>query len=129
MTVFRSGSILILNKYLFHRNMGKIFLLMYFPIQDGKCKGHIFVDGTIQVFANTSGHKFTLDDAKIVVMEEDFVLNHSHLALMFFGDLNSHAVPYFVSFNFLPLDLLYFKSVVIVMHDISNSLTPTNIII
>ena len=86
MMVFRSGSILILNEYLFHRNMGKIFLWMYFAIQDGKCKGHIFADGTIQVFANTSGHKFTLDDAKIVVMEEDFVLNYSHLALVFFGD-------------------------------------------
>ena len=49
------------------------------------------------------------------------------LRLMFFGDYNSHAVPYFVSSSFLPLDLLYFKSVAILMHDISNSLTPTNI--
>ena len=41
------------------------------------------------------------------------------LRLMFFGDYNSHAVPYFVSSSFLPLDLLYFKSVAIpVMHDI-----------
>ena len=72
MTVFRSGSILILNEYLFHRNMGKIFLWMYFAIQDGKCKGHIFADGTIQVLANTSGHKFTLDDAKIVVIGRGF---------------------------------------------------------
>ena len=46
---------------------------------------------------------------------------------MFFGDYNSHAVPYFVSSSFLPLDLLYFKSVAVLMHDISNSLTPTNI--
>ena len=34
---------------------------------------------------------------------------------MFFGDYNSHAVSYFVSSSFL------------LMHDISNSLTPTNI--
>ena len=46
---------------------------------------------------------------------------------MFFGDYNSHAVPYFVSSSFLPLDLLYFNSVVILMHDISNRLTPSNI--
>ena len=46
---------------------------------------------------------------------------------MFFGDYNCHAVPYFFSSSFLPLDLLYFKSVAILMHDISNSLTPTNI--
>ena len=46
---------------------------------------------------------------------------------MFFGDYNSHAVPYFISSSFLPLDLLYFKSVAILMHGISNSLTPTDI--
>ena len=46
---------------------------------------------------------------------------------MLFGDYNSHAVPYFVSSSFFPLDLLCFKSVAVLMHDISNSLTPTNI--
>ena len=114
--------------------MGKNYLLMYFRIQNAKCKGHIFADGTIQVFANTSGHKFTLDDAKINGREfcskEDksgLQINHSHLALMFFGDYNSHAVLYFVSSRFLPLDLLYFKTVAILMHDTSNSLTPANI--
>ena len=43
------------------------------------------------------------------------------------SDYNSHAVSYFVSSSFLPLDLLYFNSVAILMHDISNSLTPPNI--
>ena len=43
------------------------------------------------------------------------------------SDYNSHAVSYFVSSSFLPLDLLYFNSVAIPMHDISNSLTPPNI--
>ena len=55
------------------------------------------------------------------------ILQKRALRLMFFGDYNSHAVPYFVSSSFLPLDLLYFKSIAILMHDISNSLTPTNI--
>ena len=45
---------------------------------------------------------------------------------MFFSDYNSHAVPYFVPSSILPLDLLYFKSIAILMH-ISNSLTPTSI--
>ena len=45
---------------------------------------------------------------------------------MFFGDYNSHAAVYFVSSSFLPLDLLYFKSFAILMHDIPNSVTPTN---
>ena len=60
--------------------MGKIFLFTYFIIQDGECKGHIFADGTIQVFANTSGHKFTLDDAKIVVMEGNFFPRKTRVA-------------------------------------------------
>ena len=38
------------------------------------------------------------------------ILQKRALRLMFFGDYNSHAVPYFVSSSFLPLDLLYFKS-------------------
>ena len=45
---------------------------------------------------------------------------------MFFSDYNSHTVPYFVPSSILPLDLLYFKSIAILMH-ISNSLTPTSI--
>ena len=47
---------------------------------------------------------------------------------MFFGDYNSQAVPYFVSSSFLPLDLLYFKSVAILMHDICNSWTRVRLL-
>ena len=53
------------------------------------------------------------------------VLQKRALRLMFFGDYNT--VSYFVSSSFLPLDLLYFKFVAILMHDISNSLTSINI--
>ena len=38
-----------------------------------------------------------------------------------------HAVPYFLSSRFLPLDFLYFKSVAVLMHDISDNLSPPNI--
>ena len=37
------------------------------------------------------------------------------LRLMHFGDYKSHAIPFFISSRFLPLDMLYFKSVA--MHD------------
>ena len=49
------------------------------------------------------------------------------LRLMFFGDYKSHAVPFFISSNLLPLDLLYFKSVAILMHDVFNNLSPPQI--
>ena len=45
------------------------------------------------------------------------------LRLMFFGDYKSHAIPLFISSNLLPLDLLYFKSVAILMHDVFNNLS------
>ena len=49
------------------------------------------------------------------------------LHLMFFGDYKSHAIPFFISSNLLPLDLLYFKSVTILMHDVFNNLSPPQI--
>ena len=55
------------------------------------------------------------------------LLQKRALRLMYFGDYKSHAVPYFLSSRFLPLDFLYFKSVAVLMHDISNNLSPPNI--
>ena len=41
------------------------------------------------------------------------LLQKRALRFMFFGDYKSHAIPFFISSNLLPLDLLYFKSVAI----------------
>ena len=49
------------------------------------------------------------------------------LRLMFFGDFKSHAIPFFISSNLLPLDLLYFKSVAVLIHDVFNNLSPPKI--
>ena len=49
------------------------------------------------------------------------------LRLMYFADYKSHAIPFFTSSSLLPLDILEFKSVAMMMHDISNNLTPPNI--
>ena len=52
------------------------------------------------------------------------------LRLIYFGDYKSHAIiPFFISSRFLPLDMLDFKSVamIMMMHDVSNNLTPPNI--
>ena len=57
-----------------------------------------------------------------------FKLQKRALRLIYFGDFTSHAVPYFLSANTLPLRMLYFKSICILMHDISNNLLPTNIL-
>ena len=49
------------------------------------------------------------------------------LRLMYFADYKSHAIPFFISSRRLPLDMLYFISVAVMMHDVSNNLTPPNI--
>ena len=46
---------------------------------------------------------------------------------MNFADYKSHAIPFFTSSHLRPLDMLYFKSVAMMMHNVSNNLTPPNI--
>ena len=55
------------------------------------------------------------------------LLQKRALCLMYFGDYKFHTVPYFLSSRFLPLDFLYFKSIAVLMHDMSNDLSPPNI--
>ena len=56
-----------------------------------------------------------------------FVVQKRALRLMFFGDYKAHAVPFFISSSLLPLDLLYFKSVAVLMYDVSNNTSPPQI--
>ena len=46
---------------------------------------------------------------------------------MYFSDRRIHAIPLFVRFGVLPLNMLYFKYSAILMHDISNNRAPSNI--
>ena len=46
---------------------------------------------------------------------------------MYFSGRRIHAIPLFVRFGILPLNMLYFKYSAILMHDISNNRAPSNI--
>jgi hypothetical protein len=47
---------------------------------------------------------------------------------MNFGKYTSHAISFqFISDKILPIDMLYFKSVSMLMHDVYNNMTPLNI--
>ena len=46
---------------------------------------------------------------------------------MFFTSNRSHAIPFFISANILPLKMLYFETVCSLMHDISTNSAPRNI--
>ena len=49
------------------------------------------------------------------------------LRLIHFAPFRSHAIPLFHHCNILPINLLYFKAVSTMMHDVFNNLTPANI--
>ena len=55
------------------------------------------------------------------------VLQKRALRLMYFTSYRSHAIPLFISSNTIPINMLYFKSVSILMHDVFNKQTPCNI--
>ena len=49
-----------------------------------------------------------------------FLLQKRACRLIYFGHYTAYAIPYFLSSNILPLNMLYFKTVAILMHDITN---------
>ena len=55
------------------------------------------------------------------------VLQKRALRLIYFTSYRSHAIPLFISSNTIPINLLYFKSVSILRHDVFNKQTPCNI--
>ena len=46
---------------------------------------------------------------------------------MNFGQYRSPAIPFFVLANVLPVNMLYSKSVSMLMHDVYNNKTPANV--
>ena len=67
------------------------------------------------------------DNAAKIHRTKLLTLQKRALCLMYFADYKSHATPFFISSCLLPLDMLYFKSVAMMMHDVSNNLIPPNI--
>ena len=49
------------------------------------------------------------------------------LRLIFFSSKRSHAIPLFVASKILRINMLYFETVSIIMHDVSTRSTPQNI--
>ena len=51
----------------------------------------------------------------------------AHDRLIHFKPFRFHAVPLFKLSNVLPLNFLYFKTICLIMHDVSNNVTPPNV--
>ena len=50
------------------------------------------------------------------------------LHLIFFVNKREHAIPLFISANILPVDMLYYKSMSILMHDINCKTAPSKLL-
>ena len=62
--------------------------------------------------------------AEKIYINKLLVLQKRALRLTHFADRRQHAVPLFVSSNFLPIQMIYFKSTACLMHDINNKTAP-----
>ena len=60
-------------------------------------------------------------------LKKILILQKRALRLIFFSSKRSHAIPLFVAFNILPINMLYFETVSTIMHDVSTRSTPDNI--
>lgn len=57
-------------------------------------------------------------------MEKILILQKRVVQLMNFPNYNSHAIPYFISANIMPISMLYINPSSFLMHDVHNNLTP-----
>ena len=62
-------------------------------------------------------------------IERILKLQKRALCLIYSAHYLSHAIPYFHQANILPINLLYFKSVSLLMYDVSNKVVPPNILL
>jgi len=56
------------------------------------------------------------------------VLQKRVLRLMFFATNREHAIPLFLASNILPINMLYFQTISVLMHDVNNNNAPLNIV-
>ena len=61
------------------------------------------------------------------ILGKILVLQNRALRLIHFKPFRFHAEPLFKLSNVLPLNLLYFKTICLIMHDLFNNVTPPNI--
>ena len=59
--------------------------------------------------------------------KKNLILQKRALRLIHFKPFRFHAVPLFKLSYVLPLNFLYFKTICLIMHDVSNNVTPPNV--
>ena len=57
-------------------------------------------------------------------LDKILLLQKRALCLIYFSNNSEHAIPLLLRSNILPIDMLYYKSVGVLMHDIDHDLVP-----
>ena len=73
-------------------------------------------------FASWSGAKLQNTN-----LDKILLLQKRALRLIYFSNNSEHAIPLFLRLNILPIDMLYYKSVGVLMHDIDHDRAPQNL--
>ena len=60
-------------------------------------------------------------------MDKLLKLQKRALRLKYFSDYKTHAVPLFIHSNNLPVNMIFLKSIMDIMHDVYNNVTPSKI--
>ena len=60
-------------------------------------------------------------------LDKILLLQKRALRLICFSNNSEHAIPLFLRSNIPPIDMLYYKSVAVLMHDITHDLAPQNL--
>ena len=60
-------------------------------------------------------------------IEKILTLQKRDMRLLNFANYNSHTVPYFISSNVMPINILYVKLSTLLMHDVHNNLAFSDI--
>ena len=60
-------------------------------------------------------------------LDKILLLQKRALRLIYFSNNSEHAIPLFLRSNIPPIDMLYYKSVALLMHDINHNLAPQNL--
>jgi len=61
------------------------------------------------------------------ILKKILLLRESVLRLIYFSNNSEHAISLFLRSNILPIDMLNYKSVGVLMHDIDHDLVPQNL--
>ena len=66
-------------------------------------------------------------DSRPKNMNKLLILQKRALRLIYFAQWQTHAIPYFIETNILPINLHYYEEIANLMHNVVNNIAPNNL--